>query len=96
MPFKLNVLPEKTSYSLTLHFLYYCNLDETSKNNDLNLGKAFDGKEQGKERERRREELCHPFPLFSRKLREEVSICQRLDIISYIVTHGAIMVPCHR
>lgn len=33
--------------------------------------------------------------LFSQKLTEEV-VCQSLDIISYIETHGPIMVPCHR
>lgn len=34
-------------------------------------------------------------PLFSQELTEEVSLCQRLDII-YTEMHGVIMVPCHQ
>lgn len=49
-----------------------------------------------KGKERRGRTTVPSFPLLSQEHTEEVSICQRLDIIFYIETHGAIMVPCHR
>lgn len=68
--------------------------DETKKIMTQIRERPFDSKEQSEEGRGRETVPC--CPLCSRELAEEVSVCQRLDIIFYIETHRTIMVPCHR
>lgn len=102
MTFKLSLsILHKKLLDIIIHFYYDCDLLSNSVGElDVWLSwgllllaykimiQAFDSNVQSKREA--------SFAFFSQNLTEEVSVCQKLDIIFYSVTHGAIMVRCHR